>query len=129
MPQEIHKAIEGVHAPTSAANLGRSILPPDTTATIFPVPARPLNAAAIAHAAAPSAITCARSAVSLIARAASSSVTTMEPVSEDSSGHMVARTDFPPAPSTNEARHPSKYTGRPAASEDASGAAVSGSAA
>jgi hypothetical protein len=41
----------------------------------------------------------------------------------------VASTDLPPAPSTNDAASPSKYTGRPAASEADSGAAVSGSAA
>ena len=33
------------------ANLARSMLPPETTATILPVPARPLSAAAMAHAA------------------------------------------------------------------------------
>ena len=34
-------------APTSPANRERSMLPPETTATIFPVPALPLSAAAI----------------------------------------------------------------------------------
>ena len=41
---------------------GGSMLPPDTTATILPRPARPLNAAATAQAPAPSAMTYARSA-------------------------------------------------------------------
>ena len=102
------------HAPTSAANFARSMLPPETTATILPRPARPLSAAAIAQPAAPSAITRARSAASVIARATSSSETTIEPASCDSSGHIVGSTDLPPAPSTNDACQLSKYTGRPA---------------
>src|SRR5262249_58096246 len=101
------------HAPTSDANFERSMLPPDTTATTLPAPARPPSAAAIAQPAAPSAITCVRSATSFIARAASSSETTIDPSSRRSSGHIVASTDLPPAPSTNDAVQPSKYTGSP----------------
>ena len=41
----------------------------------------------------------------------------------------MSSTDLPPAPSTKDAVHPSKNIGRPAASDAASGAAVSGSAA
>src|SRR6185503_6499873 len=109
--------IHGWHAPTSAANLVRSMLPPETTATIFsrrPPPrvvdeaARPLSAAAMAQPAAPSAMTCTRSAASFIARATSSSETTIEPVTVPTSGHIVGRTDLPPAPSTNEALQLSK---------------------
>src|SRR5262245_8913580 len=119
----------GVHAPTSDANFARSILPPDTTATVLPAPARPLSAAAMAQPAAPSAMMWLRSATSFIARATSSSVTTIDPESRDSSGHIVGSTDLPPAPSTNDAFHCSKYFGAPAASDADSGAAVSGSAA
>src|SRR3954468_7969380 len=116
-------------APTSAANFGRSMLPPERPATIFPDPAPPLSAAAMAQPAAPSAITWARSAVNFIARATWSSVTTIEPLSLDSSGHIVGSTDLPPAPSTNDACQLSKYTGRPSSSDFDSGAAVAGSAA
>ena len=52
-------------------------------------PARPLSAAAMAQPAAPSAMTCARSATSFIARATSSSETTIDPASGASSGHIV----------------------------------------
>src|SRR5262245_66114475 len=55
----------------SDANVVISMLPPDTTATTLPVPARPLSAAAIAQPAAPSAMTWARSATSAIALAPS----------------------------------------------------------
>src|SRR5262249_29151462 len=65
----------------SAQNRSRSMFPPDTRATTFPVPARPEAAAAIAQAAAPSTITRLRSAASLTARPASSSVTTSDPSS------------------------------------------------
>src|SRR5262249_19218504 len=99
---------------------------PDTTATILPLPARPLSAAATAQPAAPSAMTRIRSATSVIARATSSSDTTIDPDRRDSSGHMVSRTDLPPAPSTNDALQLSKYFGRPAASDADNGAAVSG---
>src|SRR5436190_13572858 len=91
-----------IHAPTSLANVERSMLPPETTATTLRRPARPLSAAAMAHPAAPSAITCARSAANFIASAASSRVTTREPVTCASSGHIEASTDLPPAPSTND---------------------------
>src|SRR6187401_3200699 len=98
----------------SDANLGRSMLPPDTTATTLPAPARPLSAAATAHPAAPSVMRCARSATNLIASATSSSDTTIDPDNPRSIGHIVSSTDLPPAPSTNDEVHPSKYTGRPA---------------
>jgi len=91
--------------------------------------ARPLSAPAIAQPAAPSAMTCVRSATSFIPSATSASETTSDPDSEESSGHIVGSTDLPPAPSTNEACQRSKDTGRPAASDAHSGAAVSGSAA
>src|SRR3954471_15404515 len=82
------------HAPTSDANVDRSMLPPDTIATIFPR-ARPDSAAATAHAAAPSMITRHRSATSFIAAAASASGTTIEPeTSRDSSGHILGSTDL-----------------------------------
>src|SRR5262245_58784758 len=95
-------------APTSIANLWRSMLPPETTATTLPRPAPPLSAAATAQAAAPSATTCARSAVSFIAQATSSSDTTIDPASACSSGHIDGSTDLPPAPSTNDACQLSK---------------------
>src|SRR5262249_19072079 len=95
-------------APTSSANRGRSMFPPETTTTIFPRPARPLKAAATAQPAAPSEITCARSATCRIARATSSSETTMDPANEQRSGHIDSSTDLPPAPSTNVAFHDSK---------------------
>ena len=82
-----------------------------------------------AHAPAPSAMTRARSASSFIALAICGSGTTIDPAIDRTSGHIVSSTDLPPAPSTNEACHPSKYPGRPAASDDARGDAVSGSAA
>src|SRR5580765_4667888 len=113
----------------SDANVDRSMLPPDTTATTLPVPARPLSAPATAHPAAPSVMRCARPATNVMAAATSSSDTTIEPDSSRSIGHMVLSTDLPPAPSTNDEVHPSKYTGRLAASEADNGAAVAGSAA
>src|SRR5205823_392800 len=88
------------HAPTSWANFFRSTLPPETTATTFLCPRSPIAgeiAAATAQAAAPSAITRARSAVSFIAAAASSSDTTIDSWTYSrSSGHIVSRTDLPP---------------------------------
>src|SRR5258708_1541684 len=96
-------------APTRDAKRGRSMLPPDTTATALPRPARPVNAAATAHAAAPSTMTWVRSATNFIAAAASSSETTIDPDRRESSGHIVSSTDLPPAPSTNDACQPSKY--------------------
>ena len=56
-----------VQAPTTDANVCRSMLPPDTMATIFPR-TRPESAAATAQPAAPSAITWQRSATSLMRR-------------------------------------------------------------
>ena len=108
----------GRHAPTSDANFARIDVAArddgdDLAATPAALTARPLSAAAIAQPAAPSAMTCARSATSFIARATSSSETTIDPDSGESSGHIVGSTDLPPAPSTNDAVQSSKYTGRP----------------
>ena len=66
-------------APTSSAKRARSMLPPETTATTLPRPARPLRAAAMAHPAAPSATTCTRSAAWRIAAVTSSSDITSDP--------------------------------------------------
>src|SRR5262245_41498561 len=125
----MRKRIHQRHAPVTSANVVRSMLPPETTATIFPFPARPLVAAATAHPAAPSAITRARSATRRMAAATSSSEPTIDPVKFLGSGHIVGMTDFPPAPSTNDFAQASKYFGAPAVSDTESGAAVSGSAA
>ena len=75
-------------------------------------------------------ITWLRSAVSFMAAAASSSVTTSDPaMAPCSSGHIDGSTERPPAPSTNDERQASNRCGDPAASDSASGDAVSGSAA
>src|SRR5439155_1697120 len=66
-------------APMSSENFSRSILPPETTATIGPDPALPVSAAARASAPAPSAMTRAFSAMSRMARFVSSRLTTIEP--------------------------------------------------
>jgi hypothetical protein len=81
------------------------MLPPETTHTTFPVPARPLSAAAGASAPAPSAITRTRSAS--VRTAAATSATGMARASSTSgatSGHMLSSTRRLPEPSTNEAR-------------------------
>src|SRR5260370_35547068 len=95
--------------PTTSANLDKSILPPETTATILPRPAWPLRAAAKAQPAAPSAMMCARSATSFIARATPSSVRTIEPSGGCGSEPIGGSSDFPPAPSANAALHAPKY--------------------
>ena len=60
-------------------------------------------AAATAHAAAPSMTRCARSAAIFIARAASSSGTTIDSwTTLWTMGNIEASTDWPPAPSTHE---------------------------
>ena len=106
------------------------MLPPETTATTFPGPARPLSAAAMAQPAAPSAIDMRpfgcqfHRARDLVERDDHGSGERSR-----ASGHIVVSTDLPPAPSTNDAVQLSKYIGRPAASDADSGAAVSGSAA
>src|SRR5579864_8176620 len=88
---------------TRRANLSRSMFPPDTIATIFPVPARPDRAAATAHAAAPSIITRFRSATSFIASAASLRVTTSEPSSSlRACSNIFGNTVLLPMPSTND---------------------------
>src|SRR5436190_8664819 len=90
----------------SSKNLSRSILPPETTATIGPLPALPLSAAATDNAPAPSAITRVFSAISRIALFVSSKLTTIEP---SATGfirfHILGKTLFPPAPSTNDCFH------------------------
>ena len=69
-------------------------------------------------------------AARFIADATSARGTTIESSTTDrSSGHMVGRTDLPPAPSTNDACHPSKRDASPRLSDNDIGAAVSGSAA
>ena len=95
-------------ARVSDANVVKSMLPPETMATMRPR-ARPVSAAATAHAAAPSAITWQRSATMVMALATSVSGTTIDSsTTRDSSGHIVGSTDLPPAPSTNDACQPSK---------------------
>ena len=84
----------------------------------------------MAQPAAPSAMTRARSAVRRMASATSSSETTNEPATQaESSGHMVGRTDLPPAPSTKDACQSGNQLGSPFSNDSASGAAVAGSAA
>ncbi len=91
--------------PRISASLSRLMLPPETTHTIFPVPARPLSAAAGASAPAPSAMTRTRSAS--VRTAAATSATGMATASSTSgatSGHMLSSTRRLPEPSTNEGR-------------------------
>ena len=103
-------AIPGHHAhpaapPRIRANVSRLMLPPETTQTIVPVPARPLSAAAGASAPAPSAMTRTRSAS--VRTAAATSATGMARASSTSgatSGHMLSSTRRLPEPSTNEGR-------------------------
>src|SRR6185503_220735 len=124
----IHE-VTSEHASVTLANVLRSMLPPDAITTTVPC-TRPVSAAATAHPAAPSITTWQRSATSRIAAATSDNGTTMdESTRRESSGHIVGRTDLPPAPSTNDGRHASKRLGPPLRSDVASGAAVSGSAA
>ena len=88
-----------------SASLLRLMLPPETTHTTFPLPARPVSAAADASAPAPSAITRARSAS--VRTAAATSLTPMDRARSTSgatSGHMLSSTRRLPEPSTNEAR-------------------------
>ena len=120
-------------APTSRANVDKSTLPPDTTATTRPMTAgghlrrerggdrarsRPFGDHVQPF----------RDDAHRVA--ASSSVTTIESLTcSRNSGHIVETTDFPPAPSTNDAFHSSNRLAFPALRERDSGAAVSGSAA
>ena len=91
--------------PRISASLSRLMLPPETTQTIFPVPARPLSAAAGASAPAPSAMTRTRSASVRTAAATSATGTaTASSTSGDTSGHMLSSTRRLPEPSTNEGR-------------------------
>ena len=91
--------------PRISASLSRLMLPPETTQTIFPVPARPLSAAAGASAPAPSAMTRTRSASIRTAAATSATGTaTASSTSGDTSGHMLSSTRRLPEPSTNEGR-------------------------
>src|SRR5262249_42649844 len=86
-----------VQAPTSCAKRVKSMLPPETTATARRWPSsgiRGEQAAAIAHAAAPSAMMWQRSAASFMARAASSSFTTSDSSTNwDTSAYIDGRTD------------------------------------
>jgi len=91
--------------PRILASVSRLMLPPETTHTIVPVPARPLSAAAGASAPAPSAMTRTRSAS--VRTAAATSATGMARASSTSgatSGHMLSSTRRLPEPSTNEGR-------------------------
>src|SRR5262249_30221602 len=122
-------AAQGTPPSRMRASLLLSILPPETMHTILPPPARPVSAAAQAAAPAPSATTWLRSASSLMAAAISASDTTSEPASRAcASGHISASTLLPPMPSTKLGVYDTDW-GAPAASEAASGAAVSTSAA
>lgn len=113
----------------SSENFCRSMFPPETIATIGPRPALPVRAAASGRAPAPSEMTRDFSAISRIARRVSSRVTTIEPsMSGFMRSHMRGKTLCPPAPSTNDAFQSLKACGDPAASDSATGAAVSGSA-
>ena len=86
-----------------SASLPRLMLPPETMHTIFPVPARPLSAAAGASAPAPSAMTRTRSASVRTAAATSATGTaTASSTSGATSGHMLSSTRRLPEPSTNE---------------------------
>src|SRR5262245_24909535 len=87
-----YTCVRSSHAPTSFANVDRSMLPPDTIATMRPR-TRPLSAAATAQAPAPSATTWHRSATSFMASATSDSGTTIDSLTTvDSSGHIVGST-------------------------------------
>ncbi len=90
-----------------------SMLPPETTQTILPRPARPASAAATPQAPAPSAMTRARSATSRNAAQISSSVETSEPArSPCARASIWGNTERLPIPSTNVARC-STVHGRP----------------
>ena len=65
------------HVPISSQNFFMSILPPETIATIGPLPALPVSAAATGSAPAPSEMIRAFSAMSRIARFVSSRLTTI----------------------------------------------------
>jgi len=88
-----------------SASLLRLMLPPETTHTTLPVPARPLSAAAGASAPAPSAMTRTRSAsVRTAAATSATGMATAASTSGATSGHMLSSTRRLPEPSTNEAR-------------------------
>ena len=72
-----NKGAQFVYDAISSQNLFRSMLPPETMATIVPLPAFPVSAAASGNAPAPSEMTRAFSAISRIALFVSSRVTTM----------------------------------------------------
>src|SRR2546422_10229748 len=115
-------------AAINSENFSRSILPPETMATIGPGPALPVSAAARPSAPAPSAMTRAFSAIRRIARFTSSRVTTMEPSTTGCMRcHIRGNTLLPPAPSTNVAFQSGNTCAEPLAKESAAGAAVSGS--
>src|SRR6185369_5630218 len=107
-------------AVTSPVNLSRSILPPETTQTVGPSPARPVSAAASERAPAPSAIVLDFSAINRIALRVSSSATVMVPsVSGRMRCHIRSVTLLPPAPSTKDACHSANFRGPPSRSESA----------
>src|ERR1035441_994139 len=90
----------GVSPSRMRASVAKSRLPPETTATILPEPARPASEAAMAGAPAPSAIPRTRSASRRTAAAVSSSVaTSASSINGATCGHISASTLRLPAPS------------------------------
>ena len=82
-------------------NVSESRLPPEITQTIFPLPARPVRAAATEEAPAPSAMTRCRSTSSRMAPAISSRDTTIESsIRLFTNGQIFSKTLLPPIPST-----------------------------
>src|SRR2546430_9580786 len=101
------------------------MLPPETTATIGPLPALPLSAAATDNAPAPSAITRLFSASNRIARLVSSKLTTIEPsATVRIRSHIRGKIFLPPAPSTTDCLHPVKASGDGFANDNAPGAEI-----
>src|SRR5688572_3343700 len=88
-----------------AVSRSRSMFPPETTHTILPRPARPESAAATPQAPAPSAMTRARSAITCVAAAISSSDETSEASrSAWARASICGNTDRLPMPSTKDGR-------------------------
>jgi hypothetical protein len=107
-----------VRTAVNSENRLRSMFPPLTTHTIFPLPALPESPAATPHAAAPSQIMWFRAATIDIARRASSSDTTIDPASTlRESSHIPGNTDFPPAPSTQLAFQSGNFCAEPCAND------------
>src|ERR1700761_3922573 len=87
-------------------NFGKSMLPPDTTATMGPWPAFPVSAAARDKDPAPSAMMRVFSAIKRIASFVSCKLTTMVPSTTGLiRSHMRGNRLCPPAPSTKDAFH------------------------